>query len=55
MISEEEALAKIVAAISPLGVRQVPLTEALGRFSANNIAAKISLPSFDNSAMPPPP
>ena len=51
MISEEEAREKVLGAISPLAVQQVPLSEALGRFSANNIAAKIPLPSFDNSGM----
>lgn len=51
MISEEDARARILRAISTLPVATVPLAEALGHFSAADIAAKIPLPSFDNSAM----
>jgi molybdopterin molybdotransferase len=51
VLSEEEALTKVIAAVSPLPSAKVPLGEALGRFSASNLAATIPLPSFDNSAM----
>jgi molybdopterin molybdotransferase len=51
MLSEEEALTKVTAAVSPLPSAKVPLGEALGRFSSSDLAAAIPLPSFDNSAM----
>src|SRR2546423_150585 len=51
MISEEEALRRILDDAAPLPPRQVPLTEALDYFAAEDSVASTSLPNFDNSAM----
>ena len=51
MITEEQALARILEKVRPLSSRRVSLIEGLDRFAANNISAGISLPGFDNSAM----
>lgn len=51
MISEEEALGKILAAIKPLPLTEVPLVDALDRYAARDVFATIPIPSFDNSAM----
>jgi molybdopterin molybdotransferase len=51
MISEEEARARIVGAVSPRPERTLLLSDALGRFSARDVAARLPLPTFDNSAM----
>jgi molybdopterin molybdotransferase len=51
MISEEEARAKILAAVEPLPVRTMPVADALDRFAAQDYFASIPLPVFDNSAM----
>ncbi len=51
MISEEQALAKILAAVEPLGVESLDLLAACGRFSAVDLFATEPLPGFDNSAM----
>jgi molybdopterin molybdotransferase len=51
MISEEEARAKVLAAISPLPSEKVRLADALDRFAADDLRAGTALPPFDNSAM----
>jgi molybdopterin molybdotransferase len=51
VLSQEEALTKILASVRPLAPEEVPLIDALGRFSAGELFARISLPPFDNSAM----
>ena len=51
MISEEEALGRILEKVAPLRERTLPLLRALGCFSARDVAARLSLPNFDNSAM----
>ena len=51
MISEEEARNRILEAVSPTPERTVPLSGALGCFSARSVVAGLSLPAFDNSAM----
>ena len=51
MISEEEARNRILEAVSPTPERTVPLSGALGCFSARGVVAGLSLPAFDNSAM----
>ncbi len=51
MIGEEEARTRILERIAPLPERTVPLSDALGCFSARNITASLPLPAFDNSAM----
>ncbi len=51
MIAEEEARGKILEVVKPLAGRRVDLLEALGCFAARDLAARLSLPVFDNSAM----
>jgi molybdopterin molybdotransferase len=51
MISEEEARQRVLQSIGSLGERTVPLSTALGSFSAREIIARLPLPTFDNSAM----
>jgi len=51
MISEEQARARILEKISPLGKQAVPLAGALDCFAAEDYFARLPLPAFDNSAM----
>lgn len=51
MISESEALQRILALVRPGAVEQLPLAAALNRFSAQDILASVPNPPFDNSAM----
>lgn len=51
MLQLEEAVARILAGVKPLGAEEVSLTEALRRFAAEEIHARENLPVFDNSAM----
>src|SRR5262249_9925816 len=51
MISEEEALNGILEAVSPRPEQKVLLSDALDRFSASDVVARLPLPMFDNSAM----
>ena len=51
MISEEEARVQILEKVRPLPERTVPLSSALGCFSARDVVAQLPLPAFDNSAM----
>lgn len=51
MIPVAEALARVFALVSPLGVETVPLREASGRVLAENVAARRAQPPFDASAM----
>lgn len=52
MITVDDAVARIMAALSPLQEHQrVPLLEAMGRVLVEDIPADIDIPPFDNSAM----
>jgi molybdopterin molybdotransferase len=51
LASVEEHLARILADVSPLPPAEVPLLESLGLTLAGDVAAGLSLPRFDNSAM----
>jgi len=51
MLTESEALERILSAIHPLPPRLVPLGEALHRFAATPLLAVVPLPGFSNSAM----
>lgn len=51
MIPVAEALARVFALISPLGVETVPIREASGRVLAEGVAARRAQPPFDASAM----
>lgn len=51
MLSVEEALARVLAAIPVLGSETVELTAALGRVLAEPVVAGRDLPPWDNSSM----
>ncbi len=51
MISVEEARQRLLAPLRPLGSEQVPLSDALGRVLAEDIAARRTQPPFAVSAM----
>jgi len=51
MLEVEEAQQRIIAAIEPLSAESVSLNAAAGRVIVRPVAASISLPRFDNSAM----
>jgi molybdopterin molybdotransferase len=51
MLSMAEAVARILASITPLGAEEVPLRDALGRVLADDVTSPITLPHWTNSAM----
>ena len=51
MISEEEARSRILEKVRSLREQTVPLSSALGCFSARDVFSRLPLPAFDNSAM----
>jgi molybdopterin molybdotransferase len=51
LITEDQALARILETVRPLAPRRVPLIEAREEFAARDIFARVALPVFDNSAM----
>jgi molybdopterin molybdotransferase len=51
VITEEQALARILEKVRALPKRTVPLREARGKFSATDVFARVALPRFNNSAM----
>ena len=51
MITVDDALARLLAALTPLDAERVELTRAAGRVLAEDITARRRLPAFDNSAM----
>lgn len=51
MISVEDALARILAAVQPLSSFDCPLAQACGLYAAADVLARVDLPRFDNSAM----
>ncbi|MEH7827492.1 molybdopterin molybdotransferase MoeA [Gemmobacter denitrificans] len=51
MISVEEALDRVLALARPMGVEEVPLAEAHGRWLAHAAVARRDQPPFDASAM----
>jgi molybdopterin molybdotransferase len=51
VITEEQALARIIENVEPLSARTVPLIQAREKFAAAEILARVALPRFDNSAM----
>ncbi|TCM81467.1 gephyrin-like molybdotransferase Glp [Rhodovulum steppense] len=51
MISVEAALARVCALVAPLPVEEVPLAQAAGRVLARPVAARLTQPPFDTSAM----
>jgi molybdopterin molybdotransferase len=51
VITEEQALARILENVGPLPARTVPLIQAREKFAAAEVLARVALPGFDNSAM----
>ena len=51
MITEEQALARILENVGRLPARTVPLIHAREKFAAGEVLARVALPRFDNSAM----
>ena len=51
VITEDQALARILESVRPLPSRHVPLRAARGQFAARDVFAGVALPVFDNSAM----
>jgi molybdopterin molybdotransferase len=51
VITEEQALARILENVRPLSPRRVPLIQARDQFAAKDVFARVALPRFDNSAM----
>ncbi len=51
MLSLEEAVSRILAAVPPPTGETVPLTEAHGRVLAERVVSSLDLPPFDNSSM----
>jgi molybdopterin molybdotransferase len=51
VITEEQALARIIENVGPLPARTVPLIQAREKFAATDVRARVALPRFDNSAM----
>jgi molybdopterin molybdotransferase len=51
MISESEALARVLAAVTPLPAESTTLLEALDRYAAQEATATVPIPAFDQSSM----
>jgi molybdopterin molybdotransferase len=51
MLTEQDALSSILAAVRPLDTEELRLFEAGDRILAEDILARVSLPRFDNSSM----
>lgn len=51
MISESEALARVLAAVAPLQPGPVALLDAQDRYASRDVAATVPIPAFDQSAM----
>ena len=51
MISEHEALERIMAAVTPLASTDMDLLDALDHFAAADVIATVPIPAFDMSSM----
>lgn len=51
MISESEARARVLSAITPGPAIELPLLKVLGHYAAADVLATVPLPGFDNSMM----
>ncbi|MEQ1751786.1 MAG: gephyrin-like molybdotransferase Glp [Prosthecobacter sp.] len=51
MLTETEARQRVLAAITPGPMLELPLLASLGRFAARDLIASVPIPSFDNSMM----
>ena len=51
LLSLDDALARMLAGVVPLPVEQVGVDDAVGRVLAEPLAARLTLPPWDNTAM----
>lgn len=51
LLDVEEAVARVVAGVRPLGTEILPLAAARGRVLARTVKSPVALPPWDNSAM----
>src|SRR5258708_31576195 len=51
LLPVDEALARLLAGVTPLLAESIALADALGRVLAENVAAKLTQPPFAASAM----
>ena len=51
LLPVDDALARVLDGVRPLGPEHVPLTEAAGRTLAHDLAAALTNPPFDVSSM----
>jgi molybdopterin molybdotransferase len=51
MLTVEEAQARVLGEIEPIGLERVPIAEALGRVLAESVTAPFDIPRRDNTAM----
>lgn len=51
MLAFEEARARILAHVEPVGQERIPVADALGRVLRETLTADVPLPAFDHSAM----
>ncbi|WP_395737691.1 gephyrin-like molybdotransferase Glp [Prosthecobacter sp.] len=51
MISESEALARVLASVAPASVQSAALFAALDHYAAQDVTATVPIPAFDQSAM----
>lgn len=51
MLSVEEAQARLLASVQPLEIEKVSLLDALGRYLAEPVVARLTQPPFDAAAM----
>jgi molybdopterin molybdotransferase len=51
LLTFEEALERVLAAVRPLPAESVPIAEAGGRVAAEDVRARVDLPPFPSSAM----
>ena len=51
MLTEQDALSSILAAVRPLETEELRLFDAGDRILAEDVLARVSLPRFDNSSM----
>jgi molybdopterin molybdotransferase len=51
MMTEQEALQKVLALVQPLAARQTPLREASGCYLLQDCHASVPIPAFDQSSM----
>jgi len=51
MISEHEALQRVLAAVKPMEAQKRPLQDSLDAFAGGDVIARVPIPGFDQSSM----